>query len=40
MNSSVIPDARYQELNISFTFQNEENKLIIIAHLDNTTYQT
>ena len=39
--SSIIPDAKHQELNISFTFdQSQEDKLIIDALVDHTPYQT
>lgn len=33
MNSSVIPDAKYQELKMSFNFETHEEKLIIDAVL-------
>ena len=40
MTSSVIADAKYQELNMSFDFEVQEDKMIIRAKLENATYQT
>ena len=40
MASSIIGDAKYQELNMSFTFDEQhEDKLIIHALADNNSYQ-
>ena len=33
MESSIIADAKYQELNMSFEFENSEDKLVIKVHL-------
>jgi hypothetical protein len=40
MTSSVIADAKYQELNMSFDCEVQEDKLIIRANVENVTYQT
>ncbi len=40
MSSSVIGDAKYQELNMSFTFDERlKDKLIIHALADHNSYQ-
>jgi hypothetical protein len=40
MASSIIGDAKYQELNMSFSFDvQQENKLIVNALADHTPYQ-
>lgn len=40
MASSIIPDAKHQELNISFTFDEQyEEKAIIKALVDHTPYE-
>ena len=40
MASSIIGDAKYQELNMSFTFDEQhEDKLIIHALADHNSYQ-
>jgi hypothetical protein len=40
MASSIIGDAKYQELNMSFTFDEQnEDKKIINAIADHTPYQ-
>jgi hypothetical protein len=39
-SSSIIGDAIYQELNMSFTFdETQEDRLIIRAFADHTAYQ-
>lgn len=37
---SIIQDARHQELNILFTYEELENRMIIKARCDRTIYQT
>ncbi len=40
MSSSFIGDAKYQELNMSFTFdEQEEGKIIVNAIADQVPYQ-
>ena len=40
MNSSIIGDAKHQELNISFTFDEQhQDKLIVNAIVNHTPYQ-
>jgi hypothetical protein len=39
ISNSIIADDKHQELNISFTFQLQEDKLLINAILDRMNYQ-
>ncbi len=40
MTSNIIADAKYQELNMSFVFNDEiEGKLLIKALSNNTAYE-
>ena len=39
MNTSAIGDAKYQELKLEINCERQEDKIVVLAKIENATYR-